>query len=605
MLAASLAGDVAMARRAVRTHRSRTFEIALNALDAAAWACVSDEDPLNTRTAVIATVVSCAMETGFRLGAGTEAVPVIDPTRPWRPAWHPRIRQRLRRRSRRDDRAWMPAAVTDGEAAARPEPFGVDVSRLIQVAVEFLIDVLPPYMALVVGRRRRGLRTGFGAFGWAGLATAGGYGLARGRADAQHVTRELWDERTSYLLAEARVQSRVQSVLMHNVARVDPKGILAYLERAGSSRAGAVLDESGGAPERVTAAAEAQGLTLAAAVDLRTIEPPEHRIRWMSEAQVRHIRDEMERIDTSLESEDATDRPDDRVTVVRADGRNLVLDYRGSQIDVVRPTPQLVIRLEPTIPGLAASSLWTLSTALELFGAAPRWAAVTATALQWCATWRLASQPALERRGDRFTAVLVTASTLLLNTAIARSSRRRHGDAADPGTDGVAGRGTIACAATGATQALSLLVGGSWDDLRAERYWLVGLAGAAWLVGARPLRRLSWQQSVTELAFLAMPALASATIGSKTRREAHVLDDALHSRLTESVERTARAEARSQIRLFTEQLRCVVDELPGLHPGLADAEVDDIVAAHRSELDRIQALDPLDAIGLGSPVPGV
>src|SRR5690625_5036981 len=76
MLAASLAGDVAMARRAVRTHRSRTFEIALNALDAAAWACVSDEDPLNTRTAVIATVVSCAMETGFRLGAGTEAVPV-------------------------------------------------------------------------------------------------------------------------------------------------------------------------------------------------------------------------------------------------------------------------------------------------------------------------------------------------------------------------------------------------------------------------------------------------------------------------------------------------------------------------------------------------
>jgi len=52
------------------------------------------------------------------------------------------------------------------------------------------------------------------------------------------------------------------------------------------------------------------------------------------------------------------------------------------------------------------------------------------------------------------------------------------------------------------------------------------------------------------------------------------------------------------VRHFADLLRCVIEELPGRHPGLGDDEVVDIVAAYQSELDRILRLDPLEAIGL-------
>ncbi len=585
LLGASLAVDVFAARRAIGAKRHRLLEVSLDLLDAGAWSRLTGDSPATTRPTVVATVVPAAMETGFRLGAGTDAVPVVRPERPWRPVWSPSLRALVHRRANRfgSTRSSTPASPTGR--------FRVDVARLAEVVVEVGVDVVPPLIAMSAVRRRRGLRTGAGAFGWAALAAGSTHALARGRAKAQSDTTLMWDERTAYLLADARIQSRVQSALMHNLARVDPKGMLAFLERAGSRRAGIVLDELSSAPGEVTTAARERGLTLSATVDLRRIDPPQHRIRWVAEAQVRHIRNAIGQIDASVAAAGAAAPSDDVVTVVEADARRLVLEYRGSRIVASQPTPQLVIRLEPTIPGLLGSSAWTLSTALPAFGSAPLWAAGTATGMQWFAAWRLASREALERRGDRFTAVVVSASTLLLNLAIARS-----GSSSRPPVP--AGSGLVPCPATGATQALTLLVGGSWNDLPTERWWLIGVAALSWAVGSRRAEGLGLDGTVTELAFLVMPALASATIGDKTRREAQALETALRARLGDTIEHSAREEAREQVRRFADQLRCVIDELPLRHPGLDDAEVDRIVADYQAEHDRIVGLDPLEAIGL-------
>ncbi len=586
LLGASLAVDAFTARRAIEARRSRLVEVSLNVLDAGAWSRLTGDDPATTRSTVVATVVPAAMETGFRLGAGTDAVPVVQPERPWRPVWSPSLRTLVRRR--------MGGFGSARSSSSEPhdERFRVDVARLAEVIVEVGADVLPPLVATSAVRRRRGLRTGTGAFGWAALAAGSAHALARGRAKAQYDTTLTWDERTAYLLADARIRSRVQSALMHNVARVDPKGMLAFLERAGSRRAGIVLDELSNTPGQVTTAARERGLTLSATVDMRRIEPSQHQIRWVAEAQVRHIRNAIEQIDATIAAGEAPAASDDVVTVVEADAHRLVLEYRGSRIVASQPTPQLVIRLEPTIPGLLGSSVWTLSTALPAFGSAPLWAAGLATGMQWFAAWRLASREALERRGDRYTAVLVGASTLLLNLAIAHRSDASSGPAVR------AGGGTVPCPATGATQALTLLVGGSWNDLPAERWWLIGIAAASWAIGSRHGEGLGLNGTVTELAFLVMPALASATIGDKTRREAQALETALRARLGDTIERTARDEAREQVRHFADQLRCVIEELPLRHPGLDDAEVDRIVADFKAEHDRIVGLDPLEAIGL-------
>jgi hypothetical protein len=541
------------------------------------------------------------METGFRLGAGTEAVPVVQPERPWRPVWSPSLRSATRRALRRRRRTGAGTSRATGG-----DRFRVDVTRLVEILGNVSIDVVPPLAAMTLVRHRRGHRTGPGAFSWVTLAAASCYHLARGRAKAQRDTTTTWDDRTDYLLADARVRSRVQSALMHNVARVDPKGMLAFLERAGSRRAGRILDELADEPGRVTTTARERGLTLTATVDMRTIEPAEYRIRWVGEAQVRHIRNEIERIDMTISPQDAAATSDDVVTVLAADTRRLVLEYRGSRIVATQPTPQLVIRLEPTIPGLLGSSFWTLSTALPAFGRAPVWAVCTATGMQWYAAWRLASREALERRGDRFTAVIVGASTLLLNVGIARaaSSGPRAGAPRfprgyrEPGDAGDRSAGALVpCPATGATQALTLLVAASWDDLARERWWLVALATVSWFIGSRSARGLGPRGMSTEVAFLLMPALASATIGAKTRNEAQTLEAALRQRLSDTVENTAREEARMQVRHFADQLLCVVEELPGRHPGLDDTDVAEIVASYQAERDRILDLDPLEAIG--------
>lgn len=565
MLGASLAADVWIARRRHTSRRRRPVETLINVLDVAAWSSLTRRDPIHMRGLTFATLAPNAMEAAFRLRAGTRALPVLEPAAPWRPLAGP---------------------VADGG----PESTADAARRLGVFAGRILVDALPSIVTMAVVRHRRGLRLGLGPFAWVAAGAVGGFTLARIRDRAQADTTAVWEERTRYLIEEARIRSRVQSALVHNITAVDPKALLTYLERAGSVRAGHVLDEIATAPATAVSNARADGLTLSAAVDRRAIRPEMHQTRWIPRAQVRMIRDAMARIDEQLEPW-GDDAPDDgEVTVASATSTALVLSYRGRTVEAAQPVPDLAIRLEPTTWPIVASWVLTAATTLPSTDRASAPAFVFAFAAHGVALARLLRKPAMERRADRVTGALLSVSALVMDISIGQN---RPVEFIDPET----GERVEENAGTTATQAVMMLLGTSWHDLRSEAPVMLGVALAGWIYSLRLGQGRSLHSTIAEAAFLVMPLLANLGTGRWTRVEAELLDETLQARLSATIADTARIEARDEIGRFVAQLDCVIAELPRLHPSLSDAEVDEIIATYTAERDRIARTDPLELIG--------
>lgn len=587
LLAASLGLDAWVAFRPRHGARRAVGEILLGMADVAAWSWLARDEAAHVRGLVFATLAPNAMETGFRLGAGTTTVPVIEPAVEWRPVITPSIRAWARARIARARRV---PPNTDG-APGLPR---VDVARALRVVGRVTSDAAPLLAAMVVTRRRRGAAIGTEPVVWTAIGAVAGYALARTRAAAQASTTRLWEHRTAYLIDEARIRSRVQSALVHNVTEIDPKAMLTLLERAGSTSAQRALDELTSTPVASVSNATEQGITLAATVDLRAVTPESFRTRWVPRSQVRIIRDAMATIDRELDREldrvDARTPDDDEVTVVAADPRRLVLSYRGVTIEAHQPVPDLAIRLEPTVWVVLASAVLTAFSGFASEDHATPTAFAAALALQALAIRRVLTTPPIERRGDRTTAMLLTASSLLLDVSVAR---RRPLPSFDPRT----GERIETCAGTAATQPVMMLLGTSWHDLRAEGPLLLGAALAGWGLSLRPWFGRSWHSLVVEGAFLVMPLLANLGVGVRTDHEANLLDAALQKRLSERIDAAARVEAQGEVQRFVDQLDVVIAELPGLHPGLTEADVDEIISAYRAERDRITTGDPLELIG--------
>ncbi len=567
LLVGSLTSDAIIARRRRTTRRRAVVETLVNVADVGAWSWLTRHDPVHMVGLTFATLAPNLMESAFRLRAGTTAVPVVTPPSPWQP---------LRFRTTRDE--------------SRSVVLGESARRLAGFVGELLVDALPTVTAMTAVRRGRGLRTGSAPFVWAVISVLGGSTLARVRDRAQQDTTEVWDRRTRYLIEEARIRSRVQSALVHNVAEVDPKALLTFLERAGSVPAGAVLDDIADAPIDAVSDAAADGLTLSATVDQRSLVPSSAVTRWVPRSQVRMIRDAMAAIDERLVplGDDAPD--DDEVVVVADEPHRLVLSYRGARVEAAQPVPDLAIRLEPTLWPVLASAVLTLSRTLP--GAERPGPAATALALvaHTVALTRLLRTPPMERRADRVTAALLLASTLAIDVSVGRN--------VPLGTvHPLTGERVEENAATSPGQGMMMLLGASWHDLRREAPYLLAVTVAGWLYSLRIGQRRSLHSAIGEAAFLFMPLFANLGTGDRTRAEAELLDRVLQERLSATIADTARVEARVEIDRFLSQLDCVIDELPRLHPSLSDDEVAEVVATYTAERARVATTDPLELIG--------
>lgn len=592
-LGGSLAVDVALARRAGTKDRSRVGELVANAADLAVWGGLVGPGRAALRPAVVATIVPTAIETGFRRGAGVEAVPVMEPALPWEPAWDPPLPRLL-------SLPWSALGRSGGVARLRsavgapPWP-RIRWTRAASLVVDHAADIAPPMVAAAAARRALGGATAPGLVGWGAFGAIGGYALARTRDDAQRSTRQVWHRRCDEILEEQRITARTLAALAHNLLAVDPRSLLRTLAAQGSEPALdalRLLDEATRDIDRVAAGAE--GTTLLSGVEHRTVVPREDRFRFVTNAQVGAIRRWLEEVEATEGSSDEADEADEAdgsdgidepIEVVATDGRDLTLRYGGRSLALVRPTPELAIRLEPTLPAIAVGSVWTALSAVPSVGAGPVPAVAAALGLQAAAGWRLATRTALERRPDRATVVLLTTASVLVDVAVGRHQRTIRS------ADGLA-----ICPGTGATQPLALLLAASWDHLGPER-WVALVAGAsAWafsLLGAGHRRR---SVLACELAFLLMPAAAAATMAADARREAAVLDDHLDRWLAHELEAEARTLAGVHVARYATVLETVAEELGRHDLGLDGDDVAEIRASYGAEARRLRSTDPLDVI---------
>lgn len=557
--AASTVADAVVAGAAGSRSRDRGLEAFVNTLDAGLWSFWSRDAPEFARTAVIASAVPTLIETGFRLGAGTDAVPVMEPARAWRPL--------------------LPPRPADGARHPR-----VDWERARELTIELARDALPPLAAMAIGRRLRGNRLGWGPVGWMGFAALGGYALARARAAAQHDTECIWQERTASAIAEARVASRVQSALAHNSLNLaDPKSLLHEMATAGSEAARAALEEIRTDSIDAMSQFANTGTTLLVAAEGRPIVPAEDRLRWVTNEQSVMLRHHLNEVEERLHPPDGRDAPPIRVLVAR--GPELVLDYCGERIELTRPVPELVIRLDPTLASVGLGLVWTSTSALPALGGAPLWAVGPALGLQTAALLRVRNRPVLASHLDRTTAALVGGAAVLLDLSVAATQTRLS----SPG-------GLSLCPGTGATQPLVLLLAAGWRHLGAERWMLTGAAAAGFFLALRLPGRRPLSSVVEQVAFVVMPAAAAGTVGSDAAREAYALDNHLDEQLAADVEAAARSTARRELDDYLHQLEVVADGLADHRGVLSPEQAVAITDRYQREIERIRAMDPLDVI---------
>lgn len=539
-------------------------DLVVDTISAAVWGGLAGAPPIAARTAVVAAVVPRAVEVGFRLGAGTTAVPVVEPARLWRPAWSRRQPDPMSRSSR----SWV-------DGWPRPVP-----SRMAEILGAVAKEVAPPLVALAAARWARGRRTGFGPLGWTALAAGGGYALARVRDDAQRATTTVWDRRTSSIVEEARVASRVHAGLVHNHTSIDPKAMLAELARGGSARAEAALQALRELPMDTLRRHDAEGTTLVAAVEFRPVEPPEDRSRWVPNDQVQVLRSMIEARDDELV--DADD--DETVRVLATEGPDLVVSYRGQRLSLVRPTPELVIRLDSTVAVVSLGGVWILLTGVPGLGAVPWPVVAAAGAMQAAALGRLLARPPSERRSDHVVAALVTGAALVVDGAVAARPNRSIPSVTE----------VPVFPATGATQAAALLVAANWRDLGRARVPMIAASTIGWTLATMRSSPRRIGPLVQELAFVLMPVFATVTVGADARREADALDDHLERRLDLQVEQAARLVAAAELGSFRAMIQLVLDEVA--HAGLPSDVLPTLRQRYRRELRRLDATDPLTTI---------
>jgi hypothetical protein len=474
-------------------------------------------------------VVVPAMETGYRLGAGTEAVPVVDPSRPFPP---------------------------------RRDQFAV-------VGLEGVARVLLPHLAVHGRFRRRGLRLHPFEGVWALGMLGGQFGLARYR-DRLHrgARRQWWDRAEAQVLLEQRAAA-AQAALASNPAH-DFKKHLTLLGVAGSERARLAAGEQADHPRQVLE--RSQGTTLLWAALGIPVEPPELAATWISEDQRRVLDARIDAIDDEMD--DAADEgPPLRLDVVTLHGTRVHLRYRGADIHLANPAPQLEAALDPVSLSLVVGAGWKLLNALDPELRIPlRY--VLPGVLGDLAVAAVCERGRRCADARRFTWAVVgsLATSIVCDAGLAAAGPLRPPQRTDAVPATAPALGSLAMIGTCEGHVAPWLTG-------------VGIAGTVgkWLLMARVVDPRSRDVVVRELLSLWQGWAAPRGLAASTAAESSALETSLQEGFQEAV-RSARGRAMlAEVERAEQQVDLVEVELARLREDL-DPELGELVGEQCREL---------------------
>ncbi len=336
MLAASVALDLHLTRRLRDpAHHPGAREVLLESLDAAMWGPDFGPVPLAPGPVLIADAVPSSIIAGYRVAAGQRALPVYDA-----------------------GLAYPPTDLRSG----------------VRSAAILLAPVIAPFVAVAAARRRKQQPTAPFLLVWpttGALVTIIG---VRHRDRLQTWSREEWERRAAVQVQRERAAARVDAATATNPGH-DFKKTLFALGCYGSERAAEAARTAGAHPGH-TLAALTGGQTLRSAVGDLRVEPPELGRMWLDEAQVRSVREFLERAEHN-----AQDGADQVLRVRVVDTRSTELVHLGSRLVLTSQPPPLLGRLYPTSGAFLISIVFIIYNLLPAIREVPRTAILAASAV--------------------------------------------------------------------------------------------------------------------------------------------------------------------------------------------------------------------------------
>lgn len=483
------------------------------------WArFVAPGDVLAARAVQIVTAVPHAIERGFRLRAGTVAVPVISNTEPYPPQGRG---------------AW---------------------SRQLGAAVG---SVTGPVLGAAATYYRRRQPLELNQVGWGAMALGLGGLLAQRREAFQERIKADWHRRTAPWLALERVAARVRVATASSQGH-DFKKTLAALGQLGSASALEAAREQGDHPHVVLEHATDGATMWDVCHDLAVWpEPPSSWTTWLTDEQI----DQLGRLVTAANA-DLGPGIDDEVTlqVGAISGRGVQVRYRGRTASLVHSRPTAHARLDPVGLSLLLGGAWKALT--------PMMAGVEALPAGLAALVDLAgfavyaSSPPDQDEATRVLGLAV-GSTAILDAAIALGKSRETGAS-----------GEVAFGATPATQGLLFVIGRYGGALGRRGWWLTAGAFGLWGLGAARTAKRYPAAALAELCFLGMITGATVGLDERIEFEARLLEKRLDTTLDDDLDQARRTGAEQELERFQRHLALAEVELARLdakaEPGMVD-----------------------------------
>jgi hypothetical protein len=285
-------------------------------LDGALWTCAT-ESRSDVMFLLTGTASPSVIHTAVESLAGTVAVPVLNPDRPWPPA---------------------------GPADA--------AGRVMRLAA---VTLVPTGIAVGI-RRRRGLPGGAENILWNLSAAAIAAFGARHRDRLHREERRRWADRTSAQVQQERAGAQAALATTSSPGH-DFKKTLFALGLYGSPLAMAEARAQTEHPAQVLE--RLGGHTLFEVTRSTRIVPADAGTQWLTVAQGHRVRAFLRSAE-----EAALDGADQAVRVDRSDPREIAISYLGRQLRLRNDPPPLRARLDPTSVTLAIAAFMAADTAL-------------------------------------------------------------------------------------------------------------------------------------------------------------------------------------------------------------------------------------------------
>jgi hypothetical protein len=477
---------------------------ALEWLDCALWALATEPHGdmlfLLTGTATPSVVTST-----IDAVAGTDAVPVYNPARPWPP-------------------------LGAGDAAG----------RVLRVAA---VSLVPTAIAVTI-RRRRGLPGGGANIMWSlaggGLAAFG----ARHRDKLHAEERRRWAERTATQVHQEFAAAQA-ALAMASSPGHDFKKTLYALGLYGSDTAMAEARAQTARPAQLLE--RLGGHTLFEITRSTRIVPAGAGTLWLTDAQGEQVRAFLRQAE-----EAAVDGADQSIRVRRSDPHEVTVTYLGCHLRLRNDPPPLRARLDPSSVTLAIAAFQAADTVMT--GELPARLVLPSMALLMGAAWRFRRRAPTAAELD----VIVACSALSTALGFAASSSRW--------ARLVTPLNRRAMPAIPFARGMLIVLGAHWSRLGRSRRMLLPAVFAGWAASTMRRERRMPAELLAGALDLLQGAASTWRLSDLVDAEANHLEVVLQEEFSAACEAARSQAAREELDRYARQLaiaRLAIAELDG------------------------------------------